>query len=367
MRFDAFLSRLAAAVGFSLALAFGAAAQTSDLWTVSNITVDATGTSPSAAKESALAQGRQKAWAEMFRRLTPSAEWSLQPPLTDQQLDPMIKSFTIASEKHSSTRYLAVVSYVFNPVGVRAALKRSGTRFSESTAKPVLVVPLFGSAWVPDSPWGQAWSEQSRRGRLVPVAVPVGDVEDMGSLATVSSAADWSIVRPLAERYGAGQVLVASATKGTAGLQVTLTQIRSDGRFQRSGSYAPQAGEDELALATRTAGAIADGLQEDWKRSTSVDYGLQSAIVASVAFTNLSEWISLRRTLESVRLIQAIAVEELSMGGARLRLDYVGKIEQVQTALSQTNVFLAADANGNWVLSRNASTAAAGPSPPPVP
>jgi hypothetical protein len=65
------------------------AAQPSDLWSVANIPVDATGVSPSAAKEAALAQGRQKAWGEVMRRVTPSSEWSRLPKLTDLELEPM--------------------------------------------------------------------------------------------------------------------------------------------------------------------------------------------------------------------------------------------------------------------------------------
>jgi hypothetical protein len=350
-----------AAVALVLVQAGAAGAQQADLWTVANVAVDATGVSPSAAKEAALAQGRQKAWTEVFKRITPSSEWSRQPKLSDQELEPMVKSFGISGEKHSSTRYLATVTYVFNPAAVRAALRRSGTQFSESTAKPVLVVPLSGTAWSPESPWGRAWAIQAQRGRLVPVTVPVGDVQDMTALATISSAADWPIVKSLADRYGANSVLLASATKAASGLQVSMTHIRPDGRAQRNGSFAPQGAEDESALALRSAGSIADSLQEDWKRTTSVDYGQQSSIIVSVPVSSLAEWVSIKRHLQSTRLIQHLAIEELNMGTARVRLDYVGKVEQLQTALAQTNLSLSADAAGNWTLSRNAAATAAAP------
>jgi len=351
-------------VVLALASAGFAAAQPADLWTVPSVQVDATGVSPSAAKEAALAQGRQKAWTEVFRRVTPSGEWPRQPQISDQELEAMVKSFGISGEKHSSTRYLATITYVFNAASVRTALRRSGTQFSESTSKPVLVVPLSGTAWAPESAWGRAWAAQAQRGRLVPVAVPVGDVQDMTALATISSAADWAIVKPLADRYGASSVLVASANRSGNSLQVNMTHIQPDGRAQRNGSYAPQGPEDEAALALRAAGTVADGLQESWKRSTSVDYGQQSSLVVNVPFSNLAEWVSIKRHLDGTRLIQTLSVQELNMSNAKLRLDYVGKVEQLQTALSQTNLFLNADATGNWTLSRNAaSTAAAAPGP----
>jgi len=368
MTLRAFSSKALLAAFVLLLSGVASSAQTVDLWTVANVAVDATGASPSAAKEAALAQGRQKAWAEVFKRITPASEWARTPPMTDAELEPMIKSFDISGEKHSSTRYLATVTFVFNATSVRTALRRTGTQFSESTAKPVLVVALTGTAWSPESAWGRAWGVQARRGRLVPVAVPVGDLQDMTALATISSAADWPIVQALADRYGASAVLVASAAKGAGGLQVNMTQISPQGRAQRSGSFAPQGGEDELALATRAASSIADSLQEDWKRTTSVDYGQQSTLSVLVPFANLSEWVSIKRHLDTTRLIQKTAVEELNMTSARVRLDYVGKVDQLQTALSQTNLFLASDASGNWTLSRNAAaTTAASPTAPVVP
>lgn len=353
------------AVVAAAALVFGATgsawAQPADLWTVANVAVDAMGASPSAAKDAALSKGRQRAWTEVFRRVTPSSQWQAQPPLTDVELETMVKSFDIANEKHSSTRYLATVTYVFNPTAVRSALRKSGTQFSESKAKPVLVVALSGSAWAPDSAWGKAWAAQSLHGRLVPVTVPRGDDQDRAALATVSTAADWALVKPLADRYGASSVLVATAGKSGGGLAVNLAHIKPEGRTPRSGTYAPQGAEDEQALANRAAGVIADSLQEDWKRTTSVDYGQQASLTASVAFNGLAEWVATKRGIEATKLVQVLAVEELNMRGARVRLDYVGKVDQLQTALSQTNLYLTSDAQGNWTLSRNAGATAANP------
>ena len=301
----------------------------------------------------------------MFHRITPAAEWTHQPPLKDEELEPMVKSFDISNEKHSSTRYLATVTYVFNPIAVREALRKTGTQFSESTAKPVLVVAMVGSAWAPESSWGRAWAAQAQRGRLVPVAVPVGDVQDTTALATISSAADWGIVRPLAERYGANAVMVATAGKGAGGLQVAMTLIKPDARTQRGGTYAAKAGEDETALSARAAGVIADSLQEDWKRTTSVDYAQQSSLSISVPFTSLNDWVNIKRSLEAIKVIQLVNIDEVNMSGAKVRVDYVGKVDQLQTSLAQTNLYLASDATGNWTLSRNA-TAAAGTGTAPV-
>jgi hypothetical protein len=78
-----------------------------------------------------------------------------------------------------------------------------------------------------------------------------------------------------------------------------------------------------------------------------------------------ADWVSIRKVLEGTRNIQRIGVDDFDMSIAHVQLDYVGKIEQLQTALAQSNIYLIADDKGNWTLSRNASTAAA-TSPAPV-
>ena len=359
------LAALCVAVGFATAGIPAAVAQSADLWTVPNVPVDGTGASPTAAKDTALSVGRQRAWTEIFRRLTPSSEWTQQQPIADLVLEPMIKSFDIANEKHSSTRYLATVTYVFSAAAVRDNLRKQGVRYSESVSKPVLVIALTGAAWQSDSPWGKAWIAQAQRGHLVPVIVPAGDAADLGALATVSTAADWTVVKPLADRYGASSVLVAAQAKSANGIQVTYTNISPTGRAPRAQAFARQGAEDEYLLSMRASGQIADALQEDWKRTTSVDFGAQTTVVVAVPYRNLADWVSLRKTLEGTRIIQRIGVDEFDMSVAHIQLDYVGRIEQLQTALAQSNLYLIADDKGNWTLSRNASTAAA-TSPDPV-
>ena len=169
------------------------------------------------------------------------------------------------------------------------------------------------------------------------------------------------MVKPLADRYGASSVLVATAGKSGTALSVNLAHIKPDGRQARNGTYAPQGAEDEFALANRTAGAIADSLQEDWKRTTSVDYGQQASINVGITFNSLAEWVAQAQPRKREahpgcggrRVEYAATLESVSTTSARS--------DQLQTALSQTNLYLISDAQGNWTLSRNAGATAAVP------
>src|SRR5262245_36929549 len=128
-----------------------------DLYTVTDIRIDATAESAQAARDLAMAQGRPVAWQRMYRRLTPSAQWARQPRLSDQQLFRLIRSFEVSGERRSTTRYLADVTYHFNPVAVRQLLRQSGVAFTEARSRPAIVIPVVGDErFDPMSMWAAA-------------------------------------------------------------------------------------------------------------------------------------------------------------------------------------------------------------------
>ena len=106
----------------ALLLAVPAAAQDS-LYTVSGIHVDASGTSSTEALNAAIAQGRGKAFQILYRRLTRQADWTRQPALDSAALLRISRGYTIANERRSTTRYVADVTYMFNPDAVVRTLR----------------------------------------------------------------------------------------------------------------------------------------------------------------------------------------------------------------------------------------------------
>src|SRR5438445_10667846 len=123
--------------------AMAAPAPAPDLFTVSGIKVDASAESATTARDIAMTQGRPAAWTKLYRRLTAASMWAKQPQLDDNALLRLIRSFEVAGERRSTTRYLAEVIFHFNPVAVRAALRQSNIAYTETRARPTLVIPVI--------------------------------------------------------------------------------------------------------------------------------------------------------------------------------------------------------------------------------
>jgi hypothetical protein len=125
-----------ATVGFASATdavaAPPAAVEVVDQFSVIGIKVDATALSPRAARELAMTQGRPLAWSKLFRRFTGESAWRTEPQLAERELLGLILSSDAGNERRNTTRYLADVTFHFNPEAVRQLLRRSNIVFTEA-------------------------------------------------------------------------------------------------------------------------------------------------------------------------------------------------------------------------------------------
>ena len=78
----------------------------------------------------------------MFRRLTRQQDWVRQPVLDDAQLQKLITTYFPSNEKRSTRRYVADMTYVFNPDAVARLLQTSGIPYTAAQAKRILVIPM---------------------------------------------------------------------------------------------------------------------------------------------------------------------------------------------------------------------------------
>ena len=73
--------------------------------------------------QAAIAQGRAKAFQIIYRRLTRQADWTRQPALDLPGLLRISRGYSVANERRSTTRYVADVTYAFNPDAVARLLR----------------------------------------------------------------------------------------------------------------------------------------------------------------------------------------------------------------------------------------------------
>jgi hypothetical protein len=323
-----------------------------DLYTVQMQRIDATAGSAILARDVAMAQGRMEAWGKIYRRFTPAAQWGKEPQLSDAQLLRLVANFEVAGERRSTTRYLADVTYHFNPAAVRTVLRQSGVPYTEMRSKPALVIPLIdGKGFDANSPWTSVWNDPAFVQGLVPLLPVSGDVEDRQVLMRSDlMQLDWARFEPLAMKYGAEEVVLAIASEDGNTLQVIEVTPMA-----RQASAFGFAQSDFMADAV----AVADKVADTWKSRTAVDYGTRGRLTADVQFNSLAQWAQIRGQLRAVRSVSNVDVLGLASNEAEIEVGYFGRVEQLRDALAQQNLMLAGTpANYSVLLGRPPAAAA---------
>ena len=122
---------LLAAMGFASAaqgaLAPGAEIGVVDEFSISGIKVDARAQSPREARDLAMTRGSALAWSKLFRRITNQSDSETEPRLGERELMGLILRADVENERRNTTRYVADVTFHFNPAAVRRVLSRSNT------------------------------------------------------------------------------------------------------------------------------------------------------------------------------------------------------------------------------------------------
>jgi hypothetical protein len=352
---------LLAMAGFLLTLPALAQTRSGPVFTVSNVAVDATSQSAVQARDIARADGERRAFRMLMERLTLKQDWNRLPKVTDADLFGLVQDFEVTSERSSTVRYLATLTYRFRPEPVRRLLQNRGIAFTETRSKPLVVVPVLSAGnravlWDDPNPWRAAWTRQPLGEGLVPMQVPTGDLAALQAAdAQQALKGDKEALAELGRRYDNGDVLVTQAALSGSGDQrvLQLTTARySDGYSDQNwvSTIKSDPKESDEDFFARAVGVVLDDVSEAWKKATLQRSGDEATLIALVPMTNLKDWVVVRDRLQSVPAIQRAVLLSLSQEGARIEIHYVGDPQQLQLVLSQRDLALA-QGDADWTLS----------------
>lgn len=351
------------ATGILLFSAAGSQAQ-DDIYTVADIEVDATAESAAAARQAAHAEGYQLAFDKLLARMVLEDDLAGLARPTRGQLEQMVSDFSVAEERTSDVRYLATMIYRFWPEEVRRYLRQSGVSYAQTRSKPMLVLPVYESGgssvlWEDPNPWRETWILRTPDGGLVPFTTPLGDLGDMAAVdAAQALAGDPVRLSALAERYGAGEVLVVEAVQrgdpliDQASLEVTAKRSGIPEYVQTYSFQMDQlAGESFEDMLLRATDVLAAAVQEDWKANNLLIVGQEGIIEVSVPITSLNDWLTIKRKVASVPLVQSSRLLTLRRYEAQVSLIHLGDLTQLARAFAQQDLYFGPGVQDNvWEL-----------------
>lgn len=347
---SAFRLLLAPLCAIALTAGLAGPAAAADVFTVRGVHVDKTAESATAARTAAQAEGQRLALTAMMKKLTLPDDWASLPAVDDATAQNAVRGFQVASEKTSSTRYIADLIVSFQPEAVRRLLRGAGIPFAETQARPALLLPVLrrGSdlvLWEENNPWRDAWASLRPADELAPLILPIGEIMEMNSVpaetAVSGSEEAKAALASLADNYGTPEVVVAEATLSPDGssLEVKVTRYGPVSADPLGGSYQAE-GRDTSSLMQAAAADMMSSLAVQWKRQIIVRDGTLSTLTVQADFSTLSEWETIRKGLTSTPLVQNMEVAGIASHGAEIRISHKGSTQMLALSLSQQNVEL---------------------------
>ena len=335
-----------------------------ELLTVNGVEVDVTGDDANSARNAAFIQGQRKAFDKLIGQLVDPASAASLPPLSDDQIGAMVSDFEIETEATSTVRYLGTLTFRFYADPVRQYLAGSGARYTATQSPPIVVVPILTQGdsqllWDDGNLWLQAWSQHGG-GALVPVRVPIGDLNDIASINVESAlTGNAGSFDALERRYGAADTLVAEASidpttivaGGEAVIMLTAKRYGPTGLVATFQDEVRGPADDLPALYATAVDRLDAQLEQSWKSQalTTTGGSMGNRLEISAIVQSLDEWIEVQRRLQQVSVVQGIDLKYLAVREARFDLIYAGDPLSLGRALEGRGLQLIANGTG-WNL-----------------
>ncbi|MEO1322872.1 MAG: hypothetical protein AAFV59_07685 [Pseudomonadota bacterium] len=323
-------------------LQVGALAQSRDAYTITGIPVDERAETVGEAQLQAFASAKLIGAQRLIERLTlPEDRLAATDLIIDQALaDRIAAAVDVEEEVAGAGRYRGSLAVVYNPVEVRAALTEVGLPFTDSLAPRAVLFTTSSNGM--DLAWNLAW-EEAPKGSLVPLLI--------SRSSGYSPETPWSVLQQEIALYGAQRAIFADLRGGDGGYFVDLVSVTPSGP-RRIGVTR------RAAVLEDTLDAVALRLNDDWKQTSIIRDANRTLIEATVAYTSLAEWITLRSALVQSPLVSNVQTRAIATDGAVVAFAFAGDGQRLISDLRDRGVVISAETIG-WVMSSAISAAAA--------
>ena len=317
-----------------------ALADTRDVYTIRDIEVDEQASTVIQAREAAMASARVAAARALINKITLASDRNSAGgiPVDSALAARLTAAVDVQEETAGAGRYRGKLAVVLNPQMVRAHLDSLGVRYLDSQAPLALMIPVTSTASVADS-WRQAFGERNN-GALAPY------VTATGNFYTAFSA--WPEISPEAVPANARRALIAELQGREGAWRVVVSSVTAVGSE-------PVGATPPAATLTDAARAVTTLLGETWKEASIVRDGSLTTVEASVRYTSLAEWNTLRGALARSPLVSDFRTRAVAREGALVSFAYAGDENRLRSDLVQRGVTLA-DEDGKLTLRSAVST-----------
>ncbi|MCR9223680.1 MAG: hypothetical protein NXH70_06380 [Hyphomonas sp.] len=321
------------AFAFASMSLMSAQGQSREVYTIHGIAVDERAPTVGEAQQKAFAYAKRVGAQRLIERFTlPEDRAAATDLIIDQALaDRIAAAVDVEEEIAGAGRYRGSLAVVYNPSQLRLALTQVGLPFTDSLGPRAVLFTTTSNGM--DFAWKLAWDETPKES-LVPLLV--------SDSSGYRPDTDWQILQDEISLYGAQRGMFANLRGGQGGYLVDLVSVTASG--SRTIGTTRRASTLEGAKT-----AVVELLNEEWKRTSIVRDTSRTLIEATVRYTSLAEWNTLRGALVRSPLVSNFQTRAISTDGAFIAFAFAGDGQRLTSDLRDRGVVINAEEIG-WVM-----------------
>lgn len=330
------------------------------------VSVDVSEADAAASREKALKDAEMKGFSEFLDILSPAQKGEILKKTDPKQVSALIRGVEVVNEQIIGNRYRAQLRINYAADGLNALVAEKSAEAKEapirSTARLVLPVMKDGDTlklFDPGNAWREAWEKVALETPKGGVILAYGDQNDISLVDGASAlSADFKALKPLAARYGTGEIVVLGLRPYTTPeTKVDIVKRRLSANMNEVSvlGYYPDTGEKSADFYTRVARDVAEQL--GFERETQVkteakamQKGEEIKIIAT--YTTLRTWTEVRKRLLDIPFVNGLEVQAISPEQVDMMVHYRGSREALAQAVATKGLKLQ-PMDDYWVVSRN--------------
>lgn len=327
-------------------------AQINDIYTVENLEVDITADTAVQARQQAFYVVQRKAFRKLISRIATNVDPANFEDLDNQFIGSLVKDFEIKNEKLSKVRYIGTYTFRFDQDSVQQFLNNNNLAYTDVGSKAILILPYYYDGkqtviWSSENPWFDAWNKSTSFEGLVPVILPLGDLQDSNDIQN-NRALNFNpaSLQTMTERYNAREALIALAIpnpdtiSGAVPADLTVMLYRTDRDMAELIEKIDVSVSGSENIFDAAIEKTRRSLQDDWKNKTTVDPMQQNNLQAIVNFQSILEWVETNEALQTVQGVDTVSILSLTPNRAKIALSFNGNESRLRLALAQSDITL---------------------------
>jgi len=329
------------------------------LFVVDDVIVDVSAKDSVSAQQQAFAKAQAIAFSRLTKRMVADGEVSTVKKPDYETISTMVNDYEVKDEKISAVRYVGNFTFRFNERAVSSFFSVTGVHYTDKSSKPLLVLPILqlngkNTIWSETNIWLQAWGRARLPNGVVPVEVPIGDLDDIGDIDDNNALSyERKSLDRMLFRYGSSEAAIMIAVpdpslsklsiEDIAAGQVRVSIYRTDrGRAERVSDLIVKAdGSESVAqLYDRAVLMGYQSLQQDWKSKTLSSSSQEQIYMVRVGLNGLGDLVKIKTILRTVTGVRAIEVASLKPVEAKIKFVFRGDEGGLRKSLSRSSLSL---------------------------